>query len=102
MILSAWQTGQANTQKALPFFSDDDINLEFAPGSNKTYTLLDKKISLLSPKNWFEKHALVSYEDFVKEPHRNRLNVLLSRTLHLNHHYGQIALALKLAGKKRK
>ena len=31
-------------------------------------------------------------EDFIKEPHRNKLNVLLTRTTHLAYHAGQLAL----------
>jgi hypothetical protein len=40
---------------------------------------------------WLQRHAAVSEEDFVKEPHRNRLNVLVSRTNHLAYHLGQLA-----------
>jgi hypothetical protein len=46
----------------------------------------------LSPDEWFQKHSSVSEEDFVKEPHRNRLNVLVGRTNHLQYHMGQVAL----------
>jgi hypothetical protein len=46
----------------------------------------------LRPEEWFTRHASISEEDFVKEPHRNRLNVLLSRTTHLSYHRGQVAL----------
>ena len=46
----------------------------------------------LSTAGWLEKHAAVSAEDFAKEPHRNRFAVLLSRTNHVSHHLGQVAL----------
>lgn len=46
----------------------------------------------LTPDEWFSRHASVSPEDFAKEPHRNRLNVLLSRTNHLSYHRGQLVL----------
>ncbi len=39
---------------------------------------------------WLQKHAAVSDKDFEKEPHRNRLNVLLNRTSHLANHLGQL------------
>ena len=45
--------------------------------------------------DWLKKHAAVSEEDFVKEPLRNRLAVLLSRTNHLAYHLGQMALRPK-------
>ena len=56
---------------------------------------LTAEFSKLSPEQWFEKHTAVSDEDFAKEPHRNRLNVLLSRTLHQSNHFGQLSLLKK-------
>ena len=47
----------------------------------------------LRPEEWLERHAAVSEEDFAKEPLRNRLAVLLSRTCHIGVHEGQIKLA---------
>ncbi len=49
-------------------------------------------IAQLPADEWFTRHANISQEDFPKEPHRNRLNVLLSRTTHLAHHRGQLVL----------
>jgi len=43
------------------------------------------------------KHTSVSEEDFAKEPHRNRLNVLTTRTTHLASHYGQLIFLKKVA-----
>ena len=51
---------------------------------------LNAKLSGLSTAEWFQKHTAVSEEDFLKEPHRNRLNVLISRTNHLAYHLGQL------------
>ena len=45
-----------------------------------------------TPAEWLSKHTAVSDEDFAKEPHRNKLSVLLSRNAHLASHQGQIAL----------
>ena len=47
----------------------------------------------LSPSDWLQKHAAVSEEDFVREPHRNRFTVLLGRTAHIAYHFGQAVLA---------
>jgi hypothetical protein len=47
------------------------------------------------PEEWLQRHTAVSPEDFAKEPHRNRLNLVLSRTGHVSFHAGQLAL-LKL------
>ena len=51
---------------------------------------LDKHFSTLQHNDWLGKHTSVSAEDFEKEPHRNRLNVLISRTNHLGYHLGQL------------
>jgi hypothetical protein len=53
---------------------------------------LKQKIDRLKPEEWFEKHTAVSAEDFVKEPHRNKLNIIITRTSHLNYHTGQLIL----------
>ena len=44
----------------------------------------------MSSDEWFTKHRAVSEEDFKKEPHRNKLNLLINRTNHLSGHYGQM------------
>lgn len=44
----------------------------------------------LSVEDWLQKHAAVSDDDFEKEPHRNKLNVILNRTNHLANHLGQL------------
>ena len=49
----------------------------------------------LSADEWLQKHSAVSEEDFAKEPHRNRLNVLIGRTNHMQYHIGQVALLKK-------
>lgn len=51
---------------------------------------LNKGIAALSFDEWMERHASISPEDFVKEPHRNRFSVLLSRIAHLTEHIGQL------------
>lgn len=47
------------------------------------------------PEDWFTRHNSVSAEDFAKEPHRNKLNVLLNRTAHTSYHLGQLAYLVK-------
>jgi uncharacterized damage-inducible protein DinB len=49
----------------------------------------------LSADEWLQRHCSMSEEDYAKDPTRNRLAVLLSRTNHLSYHLGQITLALK-------
>ena len=49
----------------------------------------------LSADEWLQRHHAMSEEDYAKDPARNRLAVLLSRTNHMSYHLGQITLALK-------
>lgn len=56
---------------------------------------LAEQFNQLSAADWLGRHANISAEDLAKEPHRNRLNVLLSRTNHLSNHRGQLALLVK-------
>lgn len=51
---------------------------------------LNKGIAALSFDEWMERHASISPDNFVNEPHRNRFSVLLSRTAHLTEHIGQL------------
>ncbi|MGN6401728.1 MAG: hypothetical protein ACTHMD_14830 [Flavisolibacter sp.] len=53
---------------------------------------LSNHINNVAAEDWFTRHANISEEDFIKEPHRNRLNVLLDRTIHLSNHRGQLLL----------
>lgn len=46
-------------------------------------------------EEWFEKHNAVKPEDFDKEPHRNKLNIVLNRTNHLADHLGQLKFLKK-------
>ena len=41
---------------------------------------------------WLSRHTAVSPEDFVKEPHRNKLNTVITRTGHMAYHIGQMRL----------
>ncbi|HWF05781.1 MAG TPA: DinB family protein [Candidatus Angelobacter sp.] len=56
--------------------------------------LLDK-FTALSSDEWLQRHTAMTDEDYAKDPMRNRLSVLLSRTNHLSFHIGQIILAPK-------
>jgi hypothetical protein len=62
----------------------DEVNLKLSDHFNH-----------FTPEEWFQKHTSVNEEDFKKEPHRNRLNVLMSRTNHLSYHRGQLVFLKK-------
>ena len=52
--------------------------------------LLFQKFETLAPEEWLSRHTAVSEEDFAKDPYRNKLNVLVSRTTHMSYHLGQL------------
>ena len=58
----------------------------------KSNEILKQKFTSLHSDDWFQKHTAVSAEEFAKEPHRNKLNILLPRTTHLAYHLGQLIL----------
>lgn len=53
---------------------------------------LTEAFESFSAEEWLQKHTAVSDEDFAKDPARNRLAVVLSRTNHLSYHLGQVIL----------
>ncbi len=58
----------------------------------KVNEVLNKNFDSLQPAEWFQKHTAVSAEDFSKEPLRNKLNIIITRTSHLSYHLGQFVL----------
>ena len=53
---------------------------------------LSERIKTTAVDEWFSRHMIISPEDFAKEPHRNKLNVIINRTNHMANHYGQMLL----------
>jgi len=56
---------------------------------------LDRAFKSMSESEWHGRHMAVSEDDFKKEPHRNKLNVMLSRVTHKASHLGQIDMQEK-------
>lgn len=80
----------ANPDRALPDpVSASDLKRAWSEVNSK----LTAAFEALTPKEWLQKHGAVSDEDFAKDPTRNRLAVLLSRTSHAAYHGGQAILA---------
>ena len=82
-----------------PFLKQADKTVEHIPAAGelrsmwtKQCELLKQKFEAVSTEQWFEKHTAVSAEDFSKEPHRNKLNIIITRTSHLQYHIGQFIL----------
>jgi uncharacterized damage-inducible protein DinB len=79
-LASADKSGQA-----MPSLSDlkkywSEINAKLAAHMQK-----------MQADEWFTKHSSVSAEDFAKEPNRNKLNIIITRTNHQSYHLGQLA-----------
>ena len=53
---------------------------------------LNKHFESTDVDGWFSRHMSVSPEDFAKELHRNKLNVIMNRTAHMANHIGQMIL----------
>ena len=58
---------------------------------NEVNASLDAHFAKMTPDQWLAKHTAASEEDFKKEPHRNKLNIILSLTVHQAYHFGQMA-----------
>ena len=71
--------------------SKEELNIKWKAIVNE----LDTNFKRMSENDWLSRHMVVSEEDFKKQPHRNKLNVMLSRVTHKASHLGQIALQVK-------
>ncbi len=60
---------------------------------------LGQHINAMKAADWLTRHTAVSEEDFSKEPHRNKLNIIINRTNHQSYHLGQLAY-LKQRGER--
>lgn len=69
--------------------SGADLKRAWTEVNNKLNAAFEK----LTPQQWLEKHTAVSDEEFAKDPTRNRVSILISRTSHVAFHTGQAVLA---------
>ncbi len=81
------------------FVKSPDKSVDNIPSAQELRTIwknqietLTSTLESLSADEWFTKHNSVSAEDFIKEPQRNKLNILITRTTHLAYHVGQMIL----------
>jgi hypothetical protein len=82
------------------FVSEPDkkeTQLPAASDLKKYWDEVNRKLLLqfegLSADEWLQRHRAMSEEDYAKDPARNRLAVLLSRTNQTSYHLGQAVLA---------
>ncbi len=57
-------------------------------------TRLTDALEAFTPEQWLQKHSSVSDADFAKDPGRNRMAVVLTRTNHISYHLGQLMLTV--------
>jgi hypothetical protein len=57
---------------------------------DEVHNKLSAQFSKIAVDEWFTRHTAVSESDFVKEPHRNKLNILINRANHTSYHLGQL------------
>jgi uncharacterized damage-inducible protein DinB len=80
------------------FSKNPDRKLPHPPASEirkawkETHQALAKNFEKLSVSEWLDKHTAMTAEDLAKEPTRNKLSVLISRTNHVSYHMGQLNL----------
>jgi hypothetical protein len=82
-----------------PFIKAPDKTVAELPSvaTLKTYwtkqcEVMAQKFEATPAEAWFEKHTAVTAEEFASEPHRNKLNIIITRTSHLQYHLGQLVL----------
>lgn len=82
-----------NPDRARPAIPGKEIKQQWDEINKSLWT----EFSQFSASDWVQRHTAVSEDDFIREPHRNRYSVLLSRTGHLAYHLGQAVLTKKPA-----
>lgn len=80
-----------------PFVKQPDRAVSSIPSASqlrKYWSEVNSRVSNhiaeMKPADWFSRHTLVSEEAFMKEPHRNKLNILVNRANHHSYHLGQM------------
>ena len=83
-----------------PFITNPDKALADSISTSdlkEAWTAVNQKLTAaferFTPEDWVQKHTAVSDDDFAKDPTRNRIAVVMSRTNHASFHMGQAVLA---------
>jgi hypothetical protein len=58
----------------------------------KVHTRLQNEFAKMPANAWFKRHESMTDADFEKDPARNKMSVLCTRTAHLAYHFGQLRL----------
>ena len=81
--------------------NSDKSGLEFPPTADlrkfrkDVNAALTEHFNAMQVQDWTDRHQAVTEEDFQKEPHRNKIGMLINRTAHLSYHLGQLIYLIK-------
>jgi len=96
-ILGLGKPAHPNLQKI--FLQSADKSIEHIPSVAElrqiwisVHERLKNEFAKMPVESWFTRHESMTDEDFEKDPARNKMSVLLSRTGHLAYHFGQMRL----------
>lgn len=59
------------------------------------HIFLEEEFNSMDTETLLGRHNAMSDEDLIADPTRNKLSVLIGRTLHMNYHFGQLSLIHK-------
>ncbi|HEX9511547.1 MAG TPA: DinB family protein [Puia sp.] len=71
-------------------FADIPSIAELRQAWETVNSTLTEHFNTMQPPDWLSRHTKVSEEDFAIDPLRNKLNVLIGRTVHEGYHLGQL------------
>jgi hypothetical protein len=98
-MIEAMELGERFFPELDEFFANPQNTQTLYPGfielREKWITVsqyLAKAFRKLNIDDWLSKHHYVSESDFLREPHRNKLAILISRYAHIYSHMGQLRL----------
>ena len=81
----------------IPFMKmPDKSGQQFPPVENlleqwqNLHDFLNQKFAEMDAENWLGKHNAMTDQEYERDPLRNKLSVLIGRTLHQNYHLGQL------------
>lgn len=81
------------------FLHSPDKTVEIIPSPSElrqiwtaVHDRLKNEFIAMPADSWFMRHNSMTDEDFDRDPSRNKLSVLVTRTSHLAYHFGQMRL----------
>jgi hypothetical protein len=90
---------KAHPELAAIFITAPDKTVDKIPTVSELRTMwtsvhdrLKNEFAKIPAENWFTRHESMTDADFEKDPARNKLSVLVTRTSHLAYHFGQLRL----------